>query len=286
MYDIAMIGHISKDIIEDPSGKQHILGGPVVYSSAAAVRSGASVLVVTKAAPRDHEQLAILRENGAEVKVHNSRETTSIHNRYDTPDHERRTVTLLSSASPFTLQEIPTEKARICHLAGLFVGEIPEALIKELATRAPVALDAQGVVRAAGESALVLRDWERKREYLPHVRYFKTDAAEAELLTGRADRDKAADSLLEMGAAEVMITHNTEVLLATRDGERYRAPLTPRNLSGRTGRGDTCFAAYLAWHLSHGRKEALEYAAALVSIKMETPGVFRGTPEDVFARMR
>ncbi len=285
MYDITMIGHVSKDIIEDPAGVQHIVGGPVVYSSAAAARSDASVLVITKAAEPDRDELAILAENGAAVVVLDSPATTSIHNRYETADHERRTVTLLQSASPFEPSEVPTEPTRIYHLGGLFVGEIPDELIAKLAARAPVALDAQGVVRASDVGRLVFRDWAAKRQYLPQVTFFKTDAAEAELLTGYTDRDDAASALLEMGASEVMITHNTEVLLATHDGERHRAPLTPRNLSGRTGRGDTCFAAYLARQLHHDRHEALRYAAALVSIKMEAPGVFRGTQGEVFERM-
>ena len=35
-----------------------------------------------------------------------------------------------------------------------------------------------------------------------------------------------------------------------------------------------------------GIQEALEYAAALVSLKMETPGPFSGTEEDVYTYMK
>ncbi len=285
MHDIAMIGHVSNDIIEDPRSTQYVLGGPVVYSSAAAARSGASVLVVTKAADSDREQLGVIQESGAELVVLPSSETTSIHNRYETADHERRTVRLISAASPFAAEELPDSGARIFHLAGLFYGEIPETLIPWAASRGHVALDAQGVVRKRADGGMLASsDWEAKADYLPYIRHFKTDAAEAEMLTGLSDREAAAARLLELGAGEVMVTHHSEVLLVAPDGT-YRAPLTPRNLSGRTGRGDTCFAAYLAWQLSHDREEALRYAAALVSIKMESPGVFRGSPEDVFRRL-
>jgi sugar/nucleoside kinase (ribokinase family) len=54
---------------------------------------------------------------------------------------------------------------------------------------------------------------------------------------------------------------------------------------GRTGRGDTTFAAYLARRNDHGVSESLKFAAALVSIKMETPGPFQGSLADVLARM-
>ncbi|MFP4012439.1 MAG: carbohydrate kinase family protein, partial [Spirochaetaceae bacterium] len=199
-------------------------------------------------------------------------------------DHERRTVTLLQAADPFTIDDIPAEEARIIHFAGLFAGDLPEELVERLAPRGEIALDAQGVVRKNEAGDLVSGDWKRKERFLPSITYFKTDAAEAEALTGLSDREKAAGRLVEMGAREVMLTYHSEVLLAA-PGELHRAPLTPRNLSGRTGRGDTCFAAYLARRLSHDREESLRYAAALVSIKLETPGVFRGTPEDVIARI-
>ena len=100
------------------------------------------------------------------------------------------------------------------------------------------------------------------------------------MLTGTDDREKAARMLCEWGAKEVLITHNTEALVY--DGQRIcRAPLKPRNLSGRTGRGDTTFAGYLTDRLDHDIPAALEFAAALVSLKMETPGPFTGTRQDV-----
>ena len=71
------------------------------------------------------------------------------------------------------------------------------------------------------------------------------------------------------------------------DGEKIcAAPLKPRNLTGRTGRGDTTFAGYLAKRLVGGIEEATLYAAALVSLKMETPGPFMGTEDDVRAYIR
>jgi hypothetical protein len=38
--------------------------------------------------------------------------------------------------------------------------------------------------------------------------------------------------------------------------------------------------------LDHDAPEALKFAAALVSIKMETPGLFVGTLDEVLARMQ
>ncbi len=132
---------------------------------------------------------------------------------------------------------------------------------------------------------MVFRDLEGKEALLPLVRYLKTDLAEAEILTGETDQERAARALHAMGPASVMVTHGSGVMVVE-GGRLYRAPFTSRNLSGRTGRGDTCFASYLVRRLSHDPQESISYAAALTSIKMETPGVFRGTVEDVLARMR
>lgn len=82
----------------------------------------------------------------------------------------------------------------------------------------------------------------------------------------------------------MMVTHNQEVIVY--DGDSFsRAPFTPENLSGRTGRGDTCFASYLSRRRGHSAEESVRYAAALTSIKMEKPGPFTGTILDVEERM-
>ena len=91
--------------------------------------------------------------------------------------------------------------------------------------------------------------------------------------------------LFDWGAKEIVITHNTEVI--SYDGkELCRYPLKPRNLSGRSGRGDTTFAAYISERLNHSMDESLLYAAATVSNKMESPGPFRGNRDTVAAYIK
>ena len=63
--------------------------------------------------------------------------------------------------------------------------------------------------------------------------------------------------------------------------EIYTCPIKARNLSGRTGRGDTTFAGYITERQRADIPEALQYCTALVSLKMETPGPFQGTRQDV-----
>jgi sugar/nucleoside kinase (ribokinase family) len=280
-----MLGHISQDVLIDHQNvRQDIVGGAVVYSSFAAGSAGKRVKVITKLADNDLHILKNLQHPLVDWDVLPSKQSTSIKNTYFTADKERREVILLSQADPFVLEEVQAE-ASIYHLAGLFGGEIPDSLVLPLSKRGKVALDAQGVLRCLDEQKnLVFRDWGRKQELLPYITYFKTDAAEAKILTGLDDREKAARLLCSWGAQEVMLTHNTEVMVC-HQGNIHTAPFTNSNNSGRTGRGDTAFAAYLAWRQDHDAAESTRFAAALCSLKMEKPGVFRGTLDEVHKRM-
>ena len=110
---------------------------------------------------------------------------------------------------------------------------------KAHATGAKVAVDVQCMLRhVEDDKSMQFHDWADKLTYLPEIDFLKTDATEAAILTGLDDRAEAARQLHAWGAKEVMVTHNTEVLIY--DGTQiYTCPIVARNLSGRTGRGDT-----------------------------------------------
>ena len=63
--------------------------------------------------------------------------------------------------------------------------------------------------------------------------------------------------------------------------ETYTCPIRARNLSGRTGRGDTTFAAYINERLNYPIEKALLIATATVSLKMETPGPIKSSRNDI-----
>ncbi len=99
-------------------------------------------------------------------------------------------------------------------------------------------------------------------------------------MTGLTDVSAAMKRLAAWGPREVLLTQSSGVTVY--DGAMYHtAPFTPRQLAGRTGRGDTCFATYLAKRLSAGPAEACRFAAAVTSLKLESPGPFRGALADV-----
>jgi sugar/nucleoside kinase (ribokinase family) len=279
------IGHITDDILDDRGTVSRFIGGAAFFSSFAAKRSGARILVLTKLARKDFGLLYDLKEQGIELIALPSIHTTSIKNIFETEDVDQRKVTLLSQAEPFRLEEIPDVQTEIFNLAGLFYGDVPPEMIQPLSLKARVGLDLQCMLRTSQGGSFSWTDWTEKKEHLPYITYLKADSLESRVITGVEDRREAAEILHGWGAAEVLITHSKEVLVYN-GKEMFSAPFNPSNLSGRTGRGDTCFAAYMTRRLNHGIEESLCYAAALTTIKMEKPGPFVGTIAEVLQRMK
>lgn len=281
-YSSMIIGHATLDRNTDHLGNTvEIVGGAVIYSSASAFALGHRVLAVTKVAEKDMNRIDCFTIPREDIIVLPSEKSTDMVNIYHTADKERRTCFNLSKGDPFKASEIPEEDAAIYHLAGLVYGDFDTDLIISLSKKAPLAVDVQAMLRHVNDDGTMhFEDWADKLTCLPYIRFLKTDAAEAEIMTGCSDRREAAKHLFSWGASEIMITHNTEVLIY--DGKDfYTCPIKARNLSGRTGRGDTTFAAYINERLEHSIDESLLMATATVSLKMETPGPFKGTRADV-----
>ena len=199
-YDIAFLGHFSKDRILIAGDVRESSGGAVYFGSIAAARAGARAAAVTRVAAPDRPLLEPMADAGVDVYVDESEETTSIENRYLDASQERRECTALGFAGAFTVESLPDINARVWHAAGLIRGETDLALMRALAARAALSADAQGFVRTRRGAELVYDDWSEKRAALPLITYFKCDAAEAEILTGLTDVREAARELADMGA--------------------------------------------------------------------------------------
>lgn len=286
-FDSLIIGEVAQDTNVDYDGTTiQAVGGAVYYSGFAAANMGHRIAVLPKADTAKVDMAAAFADapNVTVFPVH-SKTSFVTKNVYHTPDRERRTSTVDSVIEPYKTSEVPEIDAKIWHLAGLVGGDITDEMIPFAAQHAMVAIDVQTMLRCVENGGMVYHDWAAKREMLPYIRFLKTDAAEAEILTGTDNRAAAAKMLYDWGAKEILITHNTEVLVY--DGRDIRTcPIKARNLSGRTGRGDTTFAGYITERQHAGIAEALQYCTALVSLKMETPGPFQGTRQDVLDYIR
>ena len=286
-YDLMILGPATRDVNIDYTGEEsRIVGGAVTFCTPAAAATGAKVFAAIKAAPEDEEVGKAFRLPQEDRIILPSRRTTEMRNRYFTVDRERRKASCPAQSDPVLPDEIPPVERKMTHLAGLLYGDFPNELLETLKNKGKLTADIQGFLRCNENGSLVFHDWADKRKYLPYFDILKTDAAEAEILTGLSDRAAAARQLIAWGVPEVLISYNTEML--SYDGVQMRVyPVKSRNLSGRTGRGDTVFGSYIAMRvLGADMDAALRYATACVSLKMETPGPFTGTRADVEAYLK
>ncbi len=185
------------------------------------------------------------------------------------------------------MEDLPPMRPTFLHLAGLTDQEFSLAFMKSVNELGHTfSVDFQGLVRQAdlhtGEVSYA--NVPDKVEITNLADKLKLDALEAKFLTGTANPELAAARIEEWGASEIMVTRTEGALVRCR-GESYFEPFSNRSVEGRTGRGDTTFGAYLASRLDSSVGYSLRLAASVASIKMETQGPFRGTFEEIAARM-
>lgn len=287
-YDIAFIGHVCYDEIVPFQGQPRVAPGSAVLCGAmAATRVSKNVAVVTKIAEIDDHIMNPMREAGMGTYVIPADETTYMKVIHPSADVDVRQIIEVKSADPFALDDIPALDAACVHLAGISDQEFTLEFMAGLKERGyHLSVDMQSFVRQRDPVTheIHFRDAPRKREIVRMMEKVKLDVVEAEMLTGTRDLEQAALTFERWGCPEVVLTQSDGVL-ARANGQTHYEKFTNRSVVGRTGRGDTTFGGYLAWRLEHDVNESLKFAAALVSIKMETPGPFQGTLEDVLKRM-
>jgi sugar/nucleoside kinase (ribokinase family) len=288
-YDIAFIGHMCFDEVIPFQGEPHVAPGSAVLCGAlAATRIGKKVVVVTRIAQKDEQILEILRQNGVFVHAIRAAETTYMMVIHLSADVDDRKMVQRANAGFFTIADLPPLNAQFLHLAGITDQEFDLDFIHGLKEKGyRLSADMQSFVRQVDpvSRTIAFRDVPLKREIVHVLEMVKLDIVEARILTGKGDPEQAARMIEYWGCPEVVITQ-AEGVLALSGGQTYFEKFTNHSVVGRTGRGDTTFAAYLARRMDHNVAESLKFAAALVSIKMETPGPFNGTLADVLARMQ
>ena len=288
-YDITFVGHMCYDEIIPFGGKPHIAPGSAVLCGAmVAARVGKKVAAVVKMAKKDENILQPMKDVGVETYLVPSDVTTYAMVVHESANVDERKLAVVKSAGLISINDVPTLSSTCVHLAGISDTEFDMALMKGLKSRGySLSADMQSFVRhiTPVTHEIQFSDVANKKDIAGMMDKLKLDVVEARILTGTEDLEKAAIIVESWGCPETMITHS-QGALARVNGVTYYEKFSNSNVSGRTGRGDTTFAAYLSWRLDHDVRESLKFAAALVSIKMETPGPFKGTLEDVAKRLR
>jgi sugar/nucleoside kinase (ribokinase family) len=201
---------------------------------------------------------------------------------YPTSDPDERVLSVTHIAGAFTPDQVANLRARVFLINASTRGEVDEDVIRALKqTSARIAADAQGFVRIiAPDGTLTYDDWPAKRDVLSHIDILKVDAVEALALTGQADMREAARTLAGWGPEEIVLTHRDGVLVLV-EGRFHEARFCPQTLVGRSGRGDTCIAAYVGKRFTASPEEATVWAAAVTSLKMEAEGPITRRLQDV-----
>lgn len=288
-FDIAFIGHLCFDEVIPYEGEPRVAPGSAVLCGAlAAARVGKKVVVVTKMAPQDQNIVESLRHDGVVVYASPSAETTYMKVIHTTADVDERQIYQMSNAGFFSLADVPPLKARQVHLAGITDQEFDLPFLRGLKEKGfRMSVDMQSFVRQVQPIThkIAFLYVPQKMEIIAMMDMVKLDVVEAKVLTGTDDLEQAALIIEGWGCPEIVIT-KAEGVLARVNGKTCYEKFSNRSVVGRTGRGDTVFAAYMAHRLDHDATESLRFAAALVSLKMETPGPFCGTLADVMARIQ
>ncbi len=286
MYDILYIGNYTKDTIITPAGTRVVDGGAVNYAANAAARLGLCVAVVTRLAEQDRQVIERLTALGVDCYATYSPHSTCLQLEYPTTNPDIRSLSVTRAAGAIGLEQVEPLNAWAAVIGASFRGEVGTEIIEALKEKGIfLAADMQGFIRVIHDGIVTAAPWDEMQATLCRLDVVKCDAVEAELLTGESDHRRAAKILAEMGPGEIVLTHQDGVLVYA-EREFHQAGFYPRSMVGRSGRGDTCIGTYMALRLTRPPAEAMVWAAAVTSLKMEAPGPFNRTIQEVEALIK
>ncbi|HNU67933.1 MAG TPA: PfkB family carbohydrate kinase [Myxococcota bacterium] len=276
---IHFIGDISKDFNVIRGQTREEPGGGVFHNSMTAAAIGADVVAVITCAPEDRGITApIAAKNVPIVFCGSGRSTTTIENVYPDENPDSRRSRLIAGATPFEPGDFDAVSGGVIHVNPLWYPLFSMDILAGLRQKAELlAADAQGFLRnIAADGSMYLKVPPDVERGLALLDVLKVDIKEAAALTGIDDVEPAARAVRAMGPRIVVLTHADGVCVF--DGSRiYEAPFGKYPMEGRTGRGDTCSAAFLCALARGGdTAAATEFAGRITSSKLQYPGPYRG----------
>ena len=286
-YDFITVGNYTKDTIVSAAGTRYVDGGGYNYAAHAAALAGLRVAAVTRRAAADSGVTAPLTAAGIDVYAFDSPSSTLMRLEYPTANVDERILSVAGVADPIGANELDGLSAHTFLVTASIRGEVALESVKLMKNRSRcLALDAQGFVRTvAPDGRLRYEAWTERDAVLALVDILKTDAVEAEFMTGTADIREAARILRALGPREIVLTHR-DGLLVLADDQYHAASFHPVELRGRSGRGDTCVGSYASRRQAAPPAEATRWAAALTSLKLEAEGPIRRSRADVERLLR
>ncbi len=282
MFDVCIIGHITKDTVRIKNVEKEKPGGVVYYSSIALKNLGSNVSIITKAAEKDKSLFSDVIENNIRIFYIKSNETTVFENIYS-EDVDARIQYVKYVAQPFIPEDIPNISAQIFHFGPLTKGDISLEILKCLSKKAKISMDIQGCMRKIENGKVKIIDWKEKDEGLTYINILKTDESEARILSRKANIKEAVIKLSTYGIEEIIITFGSKGSLIYSNKKFYSIPSFPvKKIVDPTGCGDTYMAGYIYKRLkSSDIDDSGRFAAATASLKLGKSGPFKGSEKDV-----
>ena len=236
-YDLVTIGNYTKDTIVSAAGTRHVDGGGYSYAAHAAHLRGISIAAVTRLAAEDRGSTDALRAKGIDVHIIESPRSTLMRLEYPTDNVDERTLTVAAVADPFTPDLLRDFHARAFVVNGSARGEASLEVMQSLKAKGGLlCADLQGFIRVVSDTGrLEYQPWPEQAEILALVDILKTDAVEAEFMTGEADIHEAAAKLAAFGPGDIVLTHR-DGLLVRSGGKYHEAGFHPDELRGRCPR--------------------------------------------------
>jgi len=146
---------------------------------------------------------------------------------YPTTNPDIRTLTVAGTAGAITVGAVEGLEMKSAVIGSSLRGEVGLDVIKSLKEKkVTLAVDMQGFVRVLRGQELKYEPWGEMQETLARVDILKSDAVEAEFLTGETDIFKAAQIYASMGPSEIVLTHKDGVLILA-EGEFHNLDFTP-----------------------------------------------------------
>src|SRR5687767_8404941 len=213
-YDVLCIGNYTKDTIISPSGIKVVDGGAVNHAAHAAARLGTKVAVVTCLAKEDQHVVEKFIQSGIDCFVTYTPTSTLLKLEYPTADPDIRALSVTSTAGSITANEVEDINARAAVIGSSLRGEVEMNIIRALKDKNMlVAADMQGFVRVLRGTELKYEPWDEMASTLSVIDVVKSDAVEAEFLTGETDIHKAAEFYAKLGPREIVLTHKDGLLI-------------------------------------------------------------------------
>ena len=228
-FNIAFIGNYTKDTIITPAGTRYVDGGAVNYAAHAATRLGMKTAVITHLAEEDKRMVDGLTSSGVVCFPVYTPHSTNITLEYPTTDPDIRNLYITYVADPLEPNELDQLRADWIVFGSTLRGEVTLDLIKRAkASGSKIGLDVQGFVRVLRGQDLRYEPWDEMGEALSHVDVLKSDAVEAEYLTGKTDIREAAKFYADLGPSEIVLTHKDGLLIYA-NGEYHDFSFYPEN---------------------------------------------------------